>query len=67
MPRQRPANLAISELLGADLTRKSPIGLVKDILRADLDLRIEMLTHEKEEEAGRCNDDFGTGIQGGFV
>ena len=67
MPAQRPAYLTVLQLLRADLSRKSPIGLVEHILTADFNLFLEMFPYEQEEEARRGNDDFGFGIEGSRI
>lgn len=47
MPAQRPANLTIAQLLRADLSRKGPIGFVKNVLAAHFDLILEMFADEE--------------------
>ena len=63
MPAQRPPNLAVLQLLRADLSRKGSIGLVEDILTANFNFFLEMFPYEQEEEARRGNDDFCFGIE----
>lgn len=55
------------QLLRTDFTCESSIGLVEDVLAADLDLGLQMFTYEEEEEAGWGDDDFCLGIEGSFV
>jgi hypothetical protein len=58
MSRQRPPNLTISQLLRRNLTRERSIRLIKHILTADFDLRLEVFANEEEEEARRRDDNL---------
>ena len=58
MSHQRPPNLAIRQLLRRYLAGERSVRLVEHILAADFDFGFEMFADEKEEEAGRCDDDF---------
>lgn len=64
---QRPPNLAVAQLLRADLPRKGPVGLVEDVLAAHFDFVLEVFADEEEEEARRGDDDFGFGVEWGGV
>ena len=67
MSAQRPPNLAVAQLLRANLSGESAIGFVKHVLATDLDLVFEVFADEEQEEAGWSDDDFCLGIEGGGV
>ena len=67
MSAQRPPNLAVAQLLRADLSGESAIGFVKHVLAADFDLVFEVFADEEQEEAGWSDDDFCLGIEGSGV
>lgn len=63
MSAQRPPNLAVTQLLRANLSRKSAIGFVKDVLAAHFDFILEVFANEEQEEAGWGDDDFCFGVE----
>ena len=67
MSAQRPSNLAVAQLLRANLSSESAIGFVKHVLAADFDLVFEVFADEEQEEAGWSDDDFCLGIEGSGV
>ena len=58
MTENGPCDAAVLELLSGDLTGKSTVGLVVDVLGGDFDTLAEVLTGEEEVESGRSNDDL---------
>ena len=67
MSAQSPPNLAVAQLLRANLSGESAIGFVKDVLAADFNLIFEVFADEEQEEAGWSDNDFCLGIEGGGV
>lgn len=53
-----PVDVAVLELLNADLAREGAVGLVIDILRADLDVLPDGVADELEVDGGRGDDDL---------
>ena len=53
-----PGNTAVLELGYADLTGERAIGLVKDVLGGDVDVRGQVLADEKEVQGRRGNDNL---------
>lgn len=62
-----PVDPGVSELLNADLTGESTIGLVEDVLGRDGELGVGELAHKKEVEGWRGNDDLSVGVDLGGV
>ena len=64
---QGPPNLTITQLLRANLSRKSPVGFVKNVLAADFDFVLEVFADEEQEEAGWGNNYFSVGVERSVV
>lgn len=62
-----PVNLGILELLHAQFTGESTVGLIVDILGCDRDRRVGEFAGECEVDGGRGNDDLSGGIALGIV
>lgn len=62
MPHQRPRDTTILQLLHANFSGVRAIGLVKYVLRRDLDSLAEVLAREQQVERGRRDDDFGVRV-----
>lgn len=58
MSRQRPPDVAVCELLRANLARESAIGLVEDVLRADFDLGFQVFADDEQVQAWWGDDDL---------
>ena len=58
--RQCPADVAVGQLGGADLAGEGSIGLVVDVLRADFDLGVKVLSDDEEVESRWGDDDLCT-------
>ncbi len=58
MAEDRPGDTAVLELGYANLTGESAIGLVKDVLGGDMDVRAQVLADEKEVQGRRGNDNL---------
>jgi len=54
----RPRDVAVLELLGADLAREGAVALIEDVLGGDFDAAAEVLTCEEEVEGWRGDDDL---------
>ena len=67
MSTKRPPDLTIRQLLRANLPRKSSIRLIKHVLTADLDLRLQVLPHQQQKQSRGGDHDFGFGVEGGFI
>jgi hypothetical protein len=62
-----PINLCILELLNAQFTSESTVGLVVDILSGNGDRRVGEFAGECEVDGGRGNDDLSGGVALGVV
>lgn len=67
MAQQSPRDVGIFELLDGNFACKGAVGLVEDVLGCDFDAGAEMLAGEEEVEGWRGDDDFGVGVDFGFV
>lgn len=62
-----PVNLSIAELLNADLSGESTVGLVKDVLGSNANLGVGELAGQSEVDSGGRDDDLGVGVELGGV
>lgn len=62
-----PVNLGITELLNADLSGESTIGLVVDVLGSNTDLGVGELAGQSEVEGGGRDDDLSGIIELGII
>jgi hypothetical protein len=62
-----PVNLSILELLNANFTGESTVGLVEDILGSNANLGVGSLAGEEEVESGGGDDDLDGGVELGLV
>ena len=60
MADEGPCDAALLELLGRDLTGKSTVRLVENVLGGNLNTLAEVLTGKKKVERGRSDDDLCT-------
>lgn len=67
MSDQSPVDLGILELLDAQLTGKSAIGLVVDVLRRDADRLVGQLADQREVQDRRRHDNLGGRVALGGV
>ena len=58
-----PVDLGIPELLNANFTSESTVGLVEDVLSSDTNLLIGDLTGKGQVESGRGDDNLGGGVE----
>jgi hypothetical protein len=58
VPRQRPANAAVTQLRRADLAREGPVRPIEHVLGRDLDLPPEVLARQQQVERGGGDDDL---------
>jgi len=64
---ESPVDLEVLELLDADLTSESTVGLVENVLGGDADVVVGDLAGELQVGSGRGDDDLGVGIKLGRV
>lgn len=64
---ESPVDLEILELLDADFTGESAVGLVEDVLGSDADVVVGDLAGERQVGSGRGDDDLGVGVELGRV
>lgn len=62
-----PVDLGVTELLNADLTGESTVGLVEDVLGSNADLGVGQAAGEGEVEGGRGDDDLGIRVELGGI
>lgn len=62
-----PVNLGIAELLNADLSGESTIGLVVDVLGSNTDLGVGKLAGQSEVDGGGRDDDLGAVVKLGGI
>jgi len=62
-----PVDLGVAELLNANLTGESTVGLVVDILSGHADLGVGQAAGEGEIEGGGRDDDLSVGVELGGV
>lgn len=67
MTDDNPVDAGVLQLLDADLTGESTIGLVEDVLGSNADLLVGQLAGEGEVESGGRNDNLSRGIELGVV
>lgn len=67
MANDNPVNLGVLQLLDADLAGESTVGLVKDVLGSNADLRVGEAAGEGEVEGGGRDDDLGGIVELGRV
>lgn len=67
MSDESPVDLEVLELLDADLTSESTVGLVENVLGGDADVVVGDLACELQVGSGRGDDDLGVGIKLGRV
>ena len=58
-----PVDLGIPELLNANFTSESTVGLVEDVLSGNTDLLIGDLAGKGQVESGRGDDNLGGGVE----
>lgn len=58
-----PVDLGVAELLDADLTGESTVGLVEDVLGGHANLGVGQAAGEGEVEGGRRDDDLGIRVE----
>jgi hypothetical protein len=58
-----PVNLVITELLNADLSSESTVGLVVDVLGSNTDLGVGELAGQSEVDGGGRDDDLGAVVE----
>lgn len=58
-----PVDLGIPELLNANFTSESTVGLVEDVLSSNTDLLIGDLAGKGQVESGRGDDNLGGGVE----
>ena len=64
---QGPVDLGVLQLLDADLTGESTVGLVEDVLGGDANLGVGELAGQSKVEGGRGDDDLSGVIELGGV
>lgn len=64
---ESPVDLEILELLDADFTGESTVGLVEDVLGSDTDVVVGDLAGERQVGSGGRDDDLGVGVELGRV
>jgi hypothetical protein len=62
-----PVDLGVAELLNADLTGESTVGLVVDVLGGDANLGVGQAAGEGEVDGRGGDDDLGVGVKLGGV
>jgi hypothetical protein len=62
-----PVNLSILELLNADFTGESTVGLVEDVLGGNANLGVGSLAGMEEVEGRGGDDDFDGGVKLGLI
>lgn len=62
-----PVNLGIAELLNADLSGESTVGLVVDVLGGNTDLGVGKLAGQSEVDGGGRDDDLGAVVELGGI
>lgn len=67
MSNDSPVDLKVPELLNADFTSESTVGLVEDVLSSNTNLLVGDLAGELQVESGRGDDDLGVGVELGRV
>lgn len=63
MSNESPVDVGVLELINANLSGESAIGLVEDILSSNAELLVGELAGEGEVEGRRRDDDLGGGIE----
>ena len=58
-----PVDLGIPELLNANFTSESTVGLVEDVLSGNTNLLIGDLAGQGQVESGRGDDNLGGGVE----
>lgn len=67
MSDNNPVNLSILELLNADFTSESTVGLVEDVLGGNANLGVGSLAGKEEVEGRGGDDDFDGGVELGLI
>lgn len=67
MTDDSPVDLSILELLNADLSGESTVGLVVDVLGSNADLRVGELAGQGEVEGGGRDDDLSGVVELGGI
>lgn len=67
MADDNPVDLGVAEMLNADLTGESTIGLVVDVLGGNANLGVGQAAGEGEVDGGGRDDDLGVGVELGVV
>ena len=67
MTNHSPVDLSVLELLDADLTGESTVGLVEDVLGSNADLGVGQVAGEGEVQGGRRDDNLGVAVELGGV
>lgn len=67
MADDSPVDLGVTEMLNTDLTGKSTVGLVIDVLGGNANLGVGQVAGEGEVDGGGRDDDFGVGVELGGV
>jgi hypothetical protein len=62
-----PVNLSILELLNADFTGESTVGLVEDVLGGNANLGVGSLAGKEEVEGRGGDDDLDGGVELGLI
>lgn len=63
MTNDNPVDVGVLQLLNADFTSESAVGLVEDVLGSNADLLVGQAAGEGEVQGGRRDDNLGVGVE----